>query len=171
MFDDCSLLWWKISELAVMIFGTIEIKSCRRDAGSTHDDDKVDIHLFSCLIVDRWAFSCKELVWWRKKVKFFYIKEVTLFFLEFVTNCPFLKLVCFPWHSMWDNSQKITPFITFYANCLRKLSQNSSSSLLFHWSWTVWHWLWTFNVQISCYIITMETQSRIFRINRNLRNF
>ena len=75
----------------------------------------------SCWITDCWNFSCEELVWWRKKVKFFYIKEVTSFSLEFVTNFLFLKLVCFPWYSIWDNSQKITPFTAFYANCLENI--------------------------------------------------
>ena len=43
--DDFSCLRGNISKLAVMIFGTIETKSCRRDASSTHDDHGVDIHL------------------------------------------------------------------------------------------------------------------------------
>jgi len=49
-FQDGSLLGRQISELAIMIFGTIETKSISRDASSKQDDDGKDIHLSKSLL-------------------------------------------------------------------------------------------------------------------------
>ena len=105
-FYHCNLLRWKISKLAIMIFGTMKTKSCwvkpcSRNAWSKEDDDECKVHWNIDLLLIR-----RRLKWWKET------QNDRLYIRILRMKCViFLRITIF----VWRNARR---FATFQRNSL-----------------------------------------------------